>query len=215
MENSPQQRKGFPIVETVIGVACIWILIALIRPSIGDDPPSGKSKMATALSNGRQIHQAAYRMALDNAAKPDPELGWPGDLAQAGVNPISLGSQYVERLVEYKYLDRGTLAKLFGGPGVTPYSGSGRFEGKNSVYHFYKIKDSDLDEALFLATKNYTFASALDEHKPFGNKGAVIVRKGGDAQMLSAGGATQRNVGVMPGGTIENPGEQTGNILPD
>lgn len=211
MENSPRRRKSLPITEIAIGTVVVLILAALVFPGL--EPPHRSGPVA--LSNGRQIHQAAYRMVLDGAANPNPELGWPGDLAQATVNPISSVGEYVERLVKYKYLDRENLAKLFAGPSVTRYDGTGPFHGRNSVFQVYKIKDSDSDMAIFLSTKNFTYGAPLDATKSYGVKGAVIVRKGGDAQSLSKDGAKNRNVGVMPGGTIENPGEQKGNILPD
>jgi hypothetical protein len=43
----------------------------------------------------------------------------------------------------------------------------------------------------------------------------VIVRKAGDALMLTSGQAMNKNIGVMPGGTKANPGEQAGNTLND
>ena len=42
-----------------------------------------------------------------------------------------------------------------------------------------------------------------------------IIRKDGDARSLTAGEAMDKNIGVMPGGTAENPGEQAGNVLKD
>ena len=167
------------------------------------------------LSNGRQIHQATYRMVLDGKESGDANLRWPGDLANAGDHPVTTTGEFVEHLVAHKYLDRGSLAKLFAGPGVTTYSGKGPFEGRNSVFNIFKVTDTDEDTAIFLATKNFNFGGPLDQKQPYGDDGCVIVRKGGDALRLTAGQAMKKEIGVMPGGTPENPGEQKGNVLKD
>ncbi len=213
MENSPQKRTGFRFVESLIAVTLILILIALVYPSICS--PCDKAKLTTALSNGRQIHQAAYRMALDAAESEPPGLAWPGDLAAAPINPVRTTGQFVEYMVNRKYLERGYLAKLFTAPDFPVYPGVGPFEGKYSIFHVFKVTVTDDETALFLATKNFHFGAPLDPKRPYGDKGCAIVRKGGDALSLSAGQAMNKNIGVMPGGTLENPGEQAGNILND
>ncbi len=55
----------------------------------------------------------------------------------------------------------------------------------------------------------------MDPNGPYGDKGCVMIHKNGDALSLSAGQAMNKQVGLMPGGTKENPGEQDGNILKD
>lgn len=212
MENSPQKRTGFPIVQTVIAIAIVLVLAALVLPSTGS---VDKARITSALSNGRQIHQAVYRMVLDGAASEPPSLGWPGDLAASKTNPLTTSGQFVEHLVEREYIDRGSLAKLFRAPGSPVYPGTGVFEGKYSPYFFFKVTEKDGEEAIFLATKNFHYGAALDPKGPFGDKGCVIVRKGGDALSLTGNQAMNKNVGVMPGGTSENPGKQEGNVLKD
>jgi prepilin-type N-terminal cleavage/methylation domain-containing protein len=205
--------QAFTLIELLVVIAIIAILAALVLPSISG--AFDKAKLTTALSNGRQIHQLTYRMVLDTAASPNPDLGWPGDLFKSTTRPVATIGQFVDRLVEYKYLDKGQLGKLFAGPGITTYSGTGPFQGSNCVFNIFKVEENNLDTTLFLATKNFTFGSDLDKTMPYGESGAVIVRKGGDAQSLSGGAAKNKNIGVMPGGDVTNPGEQQGNTLSD
>jgi hypothetical protein len=223
-------RISFPAL--LIASAVLVVLGVLVIPSTTGCMV--RSKLAAALSHGREIHQATYRMVLDNAANPNPELGWPGDLATAEIHPVTTTGQFVERLVAHKYLDRGKLGKLFGGPARRPpnagpfsftnlftrpevisYPGTGPFEGRHSVFTFFKVTEKDPDRVIFLATKNFHFGAALDPMKPYGDAGCVIVRKAGDAQSLSASQARDKKVGLMPGGTIENRGDQEGNVLKD
>ena len=212
MENSPHKRAGFPIVQTLLAVVVVLILPVLVLPMMDSHNHEGISRV---LSNARQIHQSAYRMVLDNAAEPNPELGWAGDLAIAKNHPVATTGDYVERMVSFKYLDRVNLHKVFSIRDVPVYPGTGPFEGKYSVYTFFKITEKDEDTAVFLATKNFHYGAALDPKAPYGERGSVIVHKAGDAQKLSAGQAMNKNVGLMPGGTVDDPGVQEGNTLKD
>lgn len=223
-------RSSVP--SLLIASAVLVVLGVLVWPSTincGD-----RCKLWTVLSNGRQIHQATYRMVLDNAAHPNPELGWPGDLAKAETHPVTTTGQFVERMVAYKYLDRGSLGKLFGGPArrapksepfsltnffskpeFISYPGTGPFEGRHSVFTFFKVTEEDPDQVILLATKNFHFGAALDPMKPYGDETCMILHKGGNAESLTPAMARNKKVGLMPGGTIENPGEQEGNVLKD
>lgn len=214
-ETVPEKRQSFPIGGAVVGIVLVLIPGILAMPVLLGGTGCGPSKVYATLNRARQIHQAAYRMVLDNADDPDPDLGWPGELAESATNPISTTGQYVERMVDHRYLDRGSLAKLFAGPDVSVYPGTGPFQGKYSAFNVYKVTGNDPDNAIFLATKNFTYGSALDPTKPYGDKGCMIMRKGGDALLLTAGQAMTKNVGVMPGGTADDPGEQNGKTLED
>jgi type II secretory pathway pseudopilin PulG len=218
MENPPPKPTGFAVVRRVIAIVIAGIVIvlavaALVLPAISG--PHHGSVLMAALRSGREIHQATSRMALDGAASEPPSVGWPGDLAAATTNPITTSGQFVEYLVDRKYLDRESLAKLFRGPGCPAYPGTGSFEGKYSPYFFFKVTEYDGDDAIFLATKNFHYGAPLDVKGPYGDKGCVIVRKGGDAHLLTGGQAQNKYIGVMPGGTDENRGEQEGNVLSD
>jgi hypothetical protein len=197
-----------------MALVIVVVLAVYVVPAIKFRQVHGL-RLTTALSNGRQIHQAVYRMVLDGAATEPPSLEWPGDIAAAKTSPVTTSGQLVERLVELKYFERGSVAKLFVAPGRPVYPGTGPFEGKYSPYFFFKVTEKDDDTAIFLATKNFHYGAALDPKGPWGEEGCVIVRKAGDALMLTSGQAMNKNIGVMPGGTKANPGEQAGNTLND
>lgn len=213
MKQFHQGRAGLTVKEALVALVLISILAALILPPFsGTFPRCGPTR---AMSNARQIHQAAYRMVLDGLASQPRSSLWPGDLAVAETDPVTTTGEFVEYMVKHRYLDRDFVVKLFGGPGVPVYPGVGPFDGQYSVYRVFKVTASDEDDAIFLATKNFHYGAALDPKSPFGVKGCVIVRKGGEGISLSAERAMDKSVGVMPGGTSENPGEQEGNTLKD
>jgi len=157
-------------------------------------------------------------MAIDGATNKDPSLGWPGDLNVKGY--IANLSDYVNRLVRNDYLKAGDL-KVFSGLGYKVYKGSlssgsngvlvPAFAEENCAWKIYLVKDADPSMTLFLATKNYTYDTPLNDPnaKPFGNKGFMVFHKGGDGAVLKKMHAqTLPVVGQLPGGgsveSVEN-----------
>jgi hypothetical protein len=60
----------------------------------------------------------------------------------------------------------------------------------------YKIREVDASNAIFAVTSNFTYNTALDGSKvPYGDKGFVVMRKGGDASSFRKNQATTANYG--------------------
>jgi hypothetical protein len=118
-------------------------------------------------------------------------------------------------MVELDYLRREDAGKVFGGPGIQPYQGSGPFKSEHSAVKIYHVRGTDLPKCLFGASKNLTFGMGLDKKKePYRGKGAVIFWKGGDGRVINAEDARHTiKVGLMPGATSpEDPGKEGGNF---
>src|SRR3954471_910724 len=107
-------RQGFTLIELLVVIAIIAILAALAVPQIA--AALTKGQLTQTLNNARQIYIATMRMTTDASVTPDPKLGWPGD-----VTDITSLSNFVDRLVTYKYVDTGDLKSLFYAPGVHAY----------------------------------------------------------------------------------------------
>lgn len=188
-------------------VAIIGVLAAIAVPSFARARSQAQATMT--LSNARQLQLAAMRMALDNDAAPDPALGWPGDLAKSPARPVVTVGDYIERLVEYKYLERADLPKLFAAPGIPAYTGSGNFDSAFSPFKIYRVRTADSGDCLFLATRNFTFGLPLDSAtQPFGSKVGVVVDKGGAARVIRYG---NEPVGHLP---ADADGDQSREELP-
>ena len=211
MKTLHQPRKGFTLIELLVVIAIIAILAALAVPQIAAALTRGQ--LTQSVSNGRQIFISCLNMANDYAVNQDTHLGWPGDLAVATTEPVSNISDFAARLVKYDYVKQADLGKIFSAPGVKAYTGTGTFASENSAYKIYLVTETDVSNVLFCATKNFTFGNGLDATaKPYGEKGFIIVRKGGDATSFSSKQqALDKNLmGFMPGSTSQDsPGTES------
>jgi prepilin-type N-terminal cleavage/methylation domain-containing protein len=203
--NRPAQ--GFTRLELIVVLVLIAIFVSLAIPAITDRPVHPDPGLV--INNARQIHLAVMCMATDGDENHDPALGWPGDLKRNG--RIANLSDFVNGLVRNDYLKPNDL-KIFSGPGFKPYQGKLRngvldppFTEENCTFKIYLAKDSDTANTLLLATKNYTYNTPLKPNaKPFGDKGFIVMRKGGEVALLK-GPQAQKLPGNLPGGgTVES-----------
>lgn len=143
------------------------------------------------MNNGRELYLAAFRMATDGAAKSDASLAWPGDSSATTL------AEFSEQLVAKNYLTVADLQRILSAPAVNCTAGSTggspptlSLTGKSAL-KVYKVKGADPSSALFSASSNYIYNTALSSTAvPFGDNGFVVVRKSGDADMYGKNQAT-------------------------
>jgi len=153
-------------------------------------------------------------MAMDGENNKDPLLDLPGDLKAKG--HIATLGDFANVLVRNNYLNPDDL-KIFSGPGCKVYKGklsSGSngvlvpaFTEENCAFKVYLVKKDDPADTVFLASKNYTYNTMLNPNAvPFGDKGFMVFRKGGDASILKKAQVhSLQLVGKLPGGgTVES-----------
>src|SRR5437870_10375470 len=206
-------RAGFTLIELLVVIAIIAALAAFAAPALTSALTRGQ--MTGTLNNVRQFYLAGYQMALDGSSNSDPALTWPGDDQNAALDLKG----YCAKLIKNDYLKPGDLTKLLSAPGsactvtATGPDANGdytvTYAAGTPALKVYKVKDADAANTLFTATKNYTYDTALTSAtSPFGDKGFVLVRKGGDASILRKNNATaitgqeatfQSTVGKRPG----------------
>lgn len=226
-------NKAFTLIELLVVIAIIAALAAFAVPALTSALTRGQ--MTGTLNNARQFYLAGYQMALDGSSNSDPTLTWPGDDQNAASLTLKT---YCAKLIKNDYLKPGDLTKLLSAPGsacsvtATGPDASGdytvTYAGGTPALKVYKVKDADAANTIFTATKNYTYDTALTSTtSPFGDKGFVVVRKGGDASILRKNNATatsgqeaafQSSVGKRPGDTDGasgvTPGDNSQDLAP-
>jgi prepilin-type N-terminal cleavage/methylation domain-containing protein len=220
--------SAFTLIELLVVIAIIAILAALAVPALTS--ALTKAQMTGTMNNGRQLYLAQFQMANDGAAQGNAALSWPGDLITAGYLPG--GSNlitYANILLANGYLRAADAIKLFNAPGsafsdtITAGPPESLDPGATgtAALKVYPVSESDPANAIFCASHNYSYGLALATGTiPYGTKGFITIKKGGDAVVLREaqavnaaptwpdGTAFQNGVGYKMG---DAPGAPTAN----
>ena len=219
--------SAFTLIELLVVIAIIAILAALAVPALTS--ALAKAQMSGTMNNCRQMYLAQFQMSNDGAATGDSSLGWPGDTLPATF------LIYANQLVGKGYLKGADVLKLCSAPGaaltgaVTAATStlpeSITSFGGRSALKFYLDADANPANTIFGVTHNYVYNTALgNATSPYGRKGFIVVRKGGDAVVLKEGQAQvagwagsnlafQNGVGMMPGDNVNTVGTEPANYL--
>ena len=220
---------GFTLIEMLVVISIIVVLAAFAGPALFN--ALAKGQMTGSMNNARQLYLAGQQMALDGATNSDPTRAWPGDLSDTAAAPgsspapITTLQQYMTKLVQGDYLKAGDVQKLLSAPGTTctatadPTTNAVTLVGKSGL-KVYQVKETDGSNTIFAVTANYTYDTALNStDAPYGDKGFVVQRKGGDAALLKKNNATatsgqeatfQTLVGKRPGDADGSGGVSAG-----
>jgi prepilin-type N-terminal cleavage/methylation domain-containing protein len=202
--------SAFTLIELLVVIAIIAILAALAVPALTS--ALSKAQLTGTMNNGRQLYLAQFSMSNDGAATGDPLLAWPGDLTTP---PGSLQA-YMDGIVGPGYLKGADVGKLLSAPSATctVTVAAGPPESVTlagiSALKVYKIKDVDGSNTIFAATRNYIYNTGiLNTAVPYGQRGFMVIHKGGDAAVFKSGQAQdaywgtcdkfQSSVGQMTG----------------
>lgn len=185
-----RSHSGITITEVlVITVIGLVFLFYLARPAVITGLSSGQ--MTQTLSNAKQLHLATQQMALDGEAEGKTNLGWPGDTG-------GTYSNWVHQLLAGPYLTTNDFRKLMSAPGVIPPAGIIPTKEQCALLA-YAVRSNSSPETVFLTTANFTNTPSgglppLKNSKPYGDKGFVVFRKGGDGAILRPRQAGQTNL---------------------
>jgi len=191
MNNKYSSSRAFTLIELLVVISIIAILALLAGPALTQALTKGQ--MTGTLNNARQFYLASFQMATDGSANSNPAYTWPGDDAS-----ITSLEGHCNKLVQNDYLKPGDIQKILNAPGatcnVTTVPGppvSVTLAGKSGL-KVYKVKEVDSSSTIFSVSANYSYNAALDPTKiPYGDKGFVVMRKGGDAGAYRKNEATQ------------------------
>jgi len=186
-----KRSSGFTLIELLVVISIIAILASLALPAITGALARGQ--MTQTLSNMKQLHLATQQMALDATTTGDINLGWPGDIG-------GTWSGWATNIVGGNYMSTNDFKKMITAPGVIPTGNTPDSPGKSAII-VYKVGESSESATVFLSSANFTNttsggASPAATAKPYGNKGFIVYRKGGDGSILQARqtGASYTNI---------------------
>jgi prepilin-type N-terminal cleavage/methylation domain-containing protein len=180
--NFLKRLRAFTLIELLVVISIIAILASLAIPAV-----SGalvRAQLSQSLSNCRQITLASYSLAMDSVATGDASMhGWPstndfstwvGQLTNAGVSTNDLKKLFTASSV---------------GPTTWPPS------AEQIAYFVYSVQDASPGDMVFLTTKNWDAsapAGLVPTTVPYGDKGFVVFRKGGDGAIYTGRQATNQ-----------------------
>ena len=154
-------------------ISIIAILAALALPAITGALAQGQ--LSQALSNARQLHTASFAMAMDSVATADTNIGWPGDMGASWQN-------WATQLTNGKYLTQVDFNKLLVAPQIKRPTNTEVTQSEPSALAVYNVSETNPPTTIFITTANYTAAGQelLPTAVPFGDKGFIVFRMGGD-----------------------------------
>jgi prepilin-type N-terminal cleavage/methylation domain-containing protein len=207
---------AFTLIELLVVIAIIATIAAFAVPALTSALTKGQ--MTGTMNNARQLYLAGYQMALDGAANSDANLAWPGDYS-TGVTTLQ---DYCTKLVQNDYLKASDLPKILSAPGAscTATGSSGApttvtLSGTSGL-KVYPVTSADASNVIFAVTSNYTYNTAFTSSpsNPYGDKGFVVIRKGGDASVLrkNNASATSGQEAAFESSVGKKPGEAQGTV---
>jgi len=185
--------SAFTLIELLVVIAIIAILAALAVPALTS--ALSKAQQTGTMNNARQLYLAQFQMSNDGTATGDTSSAWPGDLP---VLPATT-TDYLNVLCGKGYLKGADAIKLMNAPSanytatVTTTNGIDQLSGQAGTPALKVWLNRDVDPAttIFCSTMNYVYDSALlPTAVPYGTKGFITIKKGGDAAIYRVGQAT-------------------------
>lgn len=186
MKNLRRALRGFTLIELLVVISIIAILASLAIPAVTGALARGQ--MTQTLSNMKQMHLVAQTMALDAVTTGDTNIGWPGDMGGSWKTWVTNAAP--------GYIKINDMAKLLSAPGITVGATAdlstlkpGAKDGRAVV--LYKVSETNNNNTVLFSSSNFTNSATGGDTLsgsalPYGDKGYIVFRKGGDGAVLQA-----------------------------
>jgi prepilin-type N-terminal cleavage/methylation domain-containing protein len=210
--------SAFTLIELLVVIAIIAILAALAVPALTS--ALAKAQMTGTMNNSRQLYLAQFQMSNDGAATSDATSAWPGDLPTL---PATI-AQYLNVLTTKGYLKGADAIKLLNAPGASYTATVTAVGGVDSLtlgsgtpaLHVWMVQDANPATTIFAVSGNYVYDTDLvGSNSPYGTRGFITIKKGGDASIYRVGQATTvgwTNPTQFQNSVGQKPSDATGTV---
>ena len=177
MKSPFRSLRGFTLIELLVVISIIAILASLAIPAISSALVRGQ--MTQTLNNARQLTIATQTMSMDTTTAGGGTAWTVGSDGQM----LNVDT-FTQELMTNKYLTVSDLRKIFAAPGVIVPTTSSNFTAENIAFSIMETQESSPSDQPFLITKNWEDGE-LTTNAPYGDKGFIVFRKGGDGGTFS------------------------------
>jgi prepilin-type N-terminal cleavage/methylation domain-containing protein len=176
MKKAHRSLQAFTLIELLVVISIIAILASLAIPAVSNALVRGQ--MTQTLNNARQLHLATQTMSIDTTTAGDG-VSW----TYSNNQPLNV-SGFSTALIEGKYLTGPDLRKIYAAPGVLVPDTN--FQANSIAFTIFQTQESSAADQPFVITKNWgSIGQGLTTNAPYGDKGFIMFRKGGDGGVFS------------------------------